>query len=93
MRECTDCKQEMTTAESCDLKFRCIIIDGKILPRNTLFFDFNLRCHDCGILNRVGNLHHFGCDIEGCPKCGGQLISCTCKKESIGVVEDWKSVK
>ena len=33
-------------------------------------------CHDCGVVE--GKLHHFGCDMERCPFCGGQLIGCHC---------------
>jgi hypothetical protein len=34
------------------------------------------RCHDCGAKN--GHPHHPGCDMERCPKCGLQAISCDC---------------
>lgn len=90
MAKCYDCKKEMTKSKSCSNKFRCIKIDGKAYPRNTTEFDYNTNCHDCGIENKTGNIHHFGCDMETCPKCKGQLISCNCRKEAIGVNEKWK---
>lgn len=34
------------------------------------------QCHDCGA--RAGQPHHPGCDMERCPKCGGQAIGCDC---------------
>ncbi len=35
-----------------------------------------ITCHDCGA--KEGQLHQLGCDMEKCPFCGGQLISCDC---------------
>ena len=36
-------------------------------------------CHDCAVI--VGQYHVWGCDVERCPVCHGQLISCPCKIE------------
>jgi Zn-finger nucleic acid-binding protein len=34
------------------------------------------RCPDCNIA--PGGRHHANCDQEECPKCGGQLLGCSC---------------
>jgi hypothetical protein len=36
-------------------------------------------CPDCHVA--PGNVHRIGCDIEQCPYCGGQLISCDCGRK------------
>src|SRR3954453_18490614 len=33
-------------------------------------------CHDCAV--RAGQLHVYNCDVEACPRCFGQLITCGC---------------
>ena len=38
-------------------------------------------CHDCGA--KPGEVHLDGCDVERCPACGGQMISCECSNETI----------
>ena len=44
-------------------------------------------CHDCGC--EEGQIHMHGCDMEYCPFCGGQLISCMCCYSMLGYSYDW----
>jgi hypothetical protein len=37
-------------------------------------------CHDCAAVK--GQLHVPGCDVESCPRCGGQFITCECSIRS-----------
>lgn len=80
MSKCPECEKDMLdkNVKSCTHKY--ILIKGKWYKRNTTYFDVNDVCHDCGIENKRGNTHHFGCDIERCPRCKGQMISCNCEE-------------
>jgi hypothetical protein len=40
-------------------------------------------CHDCGA--KEGELHQGGCDMEICPFCGNQLITCNCCYKKLGI--------
>jgi hypothetical protein len=41
-------------------------------------------CHDCAVIK--GQFHVMGCDVERCPACGGQAISCNCRHDGEYVV-------
>lgn len=79
MAKCELCGQQMTGSTSC--LERTVELHGKIFNRDASYYDLNARCHDCGIVNISGNIHHAACDMERCPCCKGQLISCGCLEE------------
>lgn len=75
MAICKNCKQEMKTADGCTTSR--LIFKGTIYKRSTeTWCDPGQRCSDCGA--KHGSFHHLGCDVERCPKCHGQMISCPC---------------
>jgi hypothetical protein len=79
MATCEDCHREMILAASCianalDLAGERFWRIRYRAPRE--LNDPTIRCHDCGV--RPGGYHHAGCDMELCPRCRGQLLSCGC---------------
>ena len=44
------------------------------------------RCGDCGVVR--GGFHHPGCDIQRCPLCCGQMMSCDCRFDEDGPDEE-----
>lgn len=85
MAKCRWCKREMLKAESClptrlyyEPHAGSAVVYDRILngeeKRGGPVGD--QRCHDCNVAPH--QYHHPGCDMEECPRCGGQLISCFC---------------
>lgn len=77
--KCTQCQQPMdaTAGATCTGNSKVTYPDGSSLP--SVPHDDRNHCHDCNVA--PGGAHHPGCDMERCPKCKGQLISCGCLDE------------
>ena len=59
----------------------------KVVSRKKInVIDIEHTCHDCNC--REGEFHLPGCDMERCPFCGGQLISCDCCYTQLGFTLD-----
>ena len=81
MAVCNYCNQEMLTGQGCT--GAPIVIRGEAYSPirhgdETLFcWPTPLgRRHDCRV--EAGQVHHHGCDMQECPACGEQSISCGC---------------
>ena len=80
---CPACEQDMLASDGCTYD-QLIDERGKAYARSTYHFgEGDGRCHDCNA--KHGNIHHEGCDVERCPKCGGQFISCDCNWPKLGM--------
>jgi hypothetical protein len=78
---CPYCHREMLCAVSCNTD--PFVIAGKLYEPVPWGEErrFGRRagpfgCRDCA--TPPGGIHHHGCDVEECPACHGQAISCGC---------------
>jgi len=86
---CPFCKGDITKVIGCTLSI--FVHEGKEYERFKVggmgdFYegiDTDGACDDCG--SRYGYYHHFGCDCEHCPSCGGQIITCGCEVQHNGI--------
>jgi len=88
MATCNLCKREMKLAPSCIKNFHNKIPFGNE-PWAVGVEEYEF-CPECGI--NVRGFHHIGCDVEECPVCHGQLISCKCQSRyKLTVIDGGKS--
>jgi hypothetical protein len=74
MATCDICNKDMLEVDGC--KCNLILIGGVLYHPTPFISDDGSRCGDCNCKSE--SYHHPGCDMERCPGCGHQLISCGC---------------
>jgi len=81
MAQCNWCKADMLDLKTitCEANKTIVFPDKKVYPAVPYKGEEGNRCHDCNIA--PDGYHHPGCDMERCPRCSGQLITCGCLGE------------
>lgn len=70
---CELCNREMKIDGGCLSTITIVGVDGKKYKR---LKNEDYTCHDCNA--GFGKYHHKSCDMERCPICRQQLLSCEC---------------
>lgn len=81
-----ECKLEMQVAAGCS-EGTVSFPSGESWARVPVRTGPGRRCLGCNAL--CGGFHQLGCDMEKCPKCGGQLLSCGCLDVPDPVGNEW----
>lgn len=58
-------------------------VDDHLADKTSKMLAKKQKCRDCNA--REGEFHKPGCDMEICPFCGGQLMSCDCCYGKLGI--------
>jgi hypothetical protein len=84
MAVCNWCGEEMTRGGTCSVAelHRAGVVVAMIRFGDERAGIRASSCGDCGV--RRGGFHHPGCDLQRCPVCGGQMMSCGCRFEEDG---------
>ena len=90
MAICEYCGLDMDTARSCVVaalhvngeEFRLARHGRARARRAAARTGGGAPCGDCGVA--ASGLHHLGCDLQDCPRCGRQLLSCGCRFDEDG---------
>lgn len=72
MAACPTCSREMLAAHSCRIRLGAVRYGSeRVVPE-----PWPDPCRDCGVSS--GGIHHPGCCLEQCRRCGDQLLGCPC---------------
>lgn len=78
MAICDFCNEDMSHKDTATcMATQVTFIEGETYKRIPYSHPTDQRCHDCNVV--LGAYHHPGCDMDLCPICGGQIISCGCQ--------------
>ena len=93
MAICQYCNSEMREADGCS-EAPIVMADGATYEPVRYGDERGWRrsrdrCGDCNTL--AGHVHHHGCDLERCPRCLRQAITCGCLwKGEEHLADDWE---
>lgn len=68
--------QSITHVSSCGVRYARVRCGSEADMKGEMDF-----CSDC--FAKSGQYHAVGCDLEQCPKCHGQMISCGCSIDEL----------